>query len=443
MSIIAKTLANQISARGHVIHFKNNSVFEALEAAGSDETMRTISQAFATKINNELILIKNKLRPFMNELIDSVKVKVDETSGNDGLAEYNVSIFVPSEVLTELKDKKIIMERRTPVSLVEPLVIPSPSAEEVEKFFIHSDKVIDSGINTLRQKYGVNGMLAIWDKYFSNVSESNPNINSMGVNTLTKLDELLMVFVAADNLTSERPAGVGVSEEKYKELITNFYKEICNFLAITSEHMELIKKTKQLVINIQGSVILVDGDLYKEYLEEGGTPDALLGMIVSNKDQLKDFLYSSVLDHKEELAQAWVDFVKMKTFTHIEMDVSRFKTIYSIVLRDTYLNNIPQDLAEILEVEYETANAKLEDMLHGATKDYVLDPGLVCRDIVGKIMFPNTNFQHYAEHISEYVKLNPSFTAQDGATFAAVEYVVDFMVEQLFVGGLDGQEVVL
>lgn len=444
MSMLAKALADQISARGHVLHFKSNSVFEALEATDSnEETMATICKAFATKINNELILIKNKLRPFMNDLVDSVQKKLEENPQGAGLSEFNISVFVPSEVLAELKDKKKIVERRQPTNLIEPLMIPLPPQEEIMDYFIHSDKVIDAGMNVIRERFGVQGLSELWEKYLSNISEMNSNINTMGMNTLQKLDELLLLFVAADNLYDKCPAGVNVKDEKYKELITNFYKEICNFLSIASEHLELMKSTKQLVIAIVDKVIIVEGDLYKQFLEEGGTPDALLGMIISNKDQLKDFIYTSVFEAKETLAQAWVDYVKSQTFVHIELDVARFKTIYSIVLRETYLDNIPQDLAEILEVDYETANRQLEEMLHGETKDYVLDPGLVCRDIVGKIMFPNTNFQHFAEHISEYVKLNTNFTAADGATFAAVEYIIDFMVEQLYIGSLDGQEVTI
>lgn len=439
MSYTIQALADKITATGKVLHYTSGSIFEALEVDDTDESFNTICSNLASKLNNELILVKNKLRPFMNDVITYVNGKLEEIQTPSPISGYNIEVFVNNHLLDELYKQKILHPRRDPHYLTIPLSVPCPDDDEtLISYFTHPTTSIDMYIEPIRSKLKASGLKEVFEKYFSNLSETNPNIANMGVNTLEKVDETILVYVAANNFVDNIPAGIVGDETVFKTNMANFYAEVCNFLSITKSHIDAIENGRQLVIRINGKTAFVHGELYKEFLDNGGTPDVILGLIATQTENLADYMYDSIIEKQGEYHTAWANFVKVSSFSQMEREVNKYKTLYSIVIKDIYENQIPEDLKEYLEVSYDECVVKFNEVINNAPKDYILDVDIVIRDLVGKILFPNTNFQHFAEHITEYVKLNPTFTPADGATFAAVELIIDFMLEQLYLGGVDG-----
>lgn len=442
MSYVTDMIAEQLSAKGQIVECKDTSIFEALQANSSEENLNSICNAIANKINNELVLVKNKLRPFMNDIINHCNNRLNEINSTTPLNDYVIKVFELPHLLNELKSKKVVVVKRDPVELTKPLSIPLPEDDEkLFEYFKHPDAGLEMYISKLRENYGREGLINLWEKYFVNISESNPNINQMGIDTLNKLDDLYLVYTAVNNFVEERPAGVKGNDADYKEAISEFYGEVCNFLSMTAEHVSVYEANNQMVVKIVGKEAFVLGSLYSKFIEEGGSPDAILGLIVSDKRGLVDFTYNKIVEAKEELTQNWANHVKAASFLELSKQVDKHKTLYQIVLRDVYNNMVPEDLKEFLINDLEVANNILLDLLDCNYKDYVLDVELVCRDIVGKCMFPNTKFQHFAEHITEYVKVNPNFTPADGATFASIDFIIEYLTDQLYLGGVDGTRI--
>lgn len=439
MSFITKSLAEQITARGQLLHNANNSIFNLLEADNSSENISSLCSALACKVNNELILIKNKLRPLMNEIQAHMDNKLSEISSPSPITEYTVKIFEPNNMLDELVATKVVLVKRDPKFLTKILSVPVPVDDDTLLSFLkHHNAAISVYIDGIKERIGTNGIIDIWERYFTNISESNPNIASMGINTIAKLDELCIVYAITNNLVDERPAGVGGSEESYKEAMSEFYAEVCNFLAITNEHINIVREGRQLIIAINGKEAFVDGILYKEYIEGGGSPDAILGLLVSENRDLAHLLLPNIKENEQTYIEAWANFVKVTSYAQLDAEVNRHKVLYSIILRDVYNQLIPEDLKELICMDYEEAEVVFKDIVHNYSKDELLDTSLVALDIVGRVVFCKTNFYKFAKHLMEYVKLNPNFTPADGATFAAIEFIVEFMLDQLYIGGLDG-----
>ena len=441
MSVASTEIINLINNKNLVVHNKSASVFEALEADNSSANYNAIASSLSEKINNELILVKNKLRPLMNDIAEKCLNKLNEVSSSSPITEYQIKTFEMPYLIEELIKQKIVAPRRDPMFLSKVLSIPTPAIEDIEKYFIHPVSSIDMYVQPLRDAIGKDGMLGIWNKYLSNISETNPAISSMGINVLSKVDEICLLFVVTNNLLDNIPEGVNTTEANYKEVVGEFYGEVCNFLAVANEHLSVFRGSRQLVHEIKDKTAVVDGVLYREYIENGGAPDAILGLIVSGGNSILEYNINTIKEKQEEHMKAWANYVKVQSYTSLDEQVNKHKVVYSIIMQDVYENLIPSDLKELLEVDHNTALSTLNTLLNSNKTDYVLDVELVARDIVGKCIFPNTNFQHFAEGITEYVKLNPNMTPADAATFASIDFIVDFMLEQVYLGGANGEHI--
>ena len=177
-------------------------------------------------------------------------------------------------------------------------------------------------------------------------------------------------------------------------------------------------------------------------MNNGGSPDAILGLVTTSDREFKDFNMGSIVEKLEEYTQAWVNHVKITSFQQIDQEIARRKALYSIILRTVYEEILPDDLKEILGNDHSAAHDELQKLIEEGSKDYILDTDAIARDIIGICMFPNTNFSHFANGITEYVKVNPSFTPSDAATFASIDFIIDYMLEQVYLGGVNGEEVV-
>ena len=437
---IAKLLTEQITSKGLLLNIKNNTVFAALEVNNSTENFQEIARALSSKINNELILVKNKLRPLMNDVAELITSKLAEVNGTNK-NEYDIVVFDTPSVVEELFSSNMVLERRDPNHISNPIAIPTPE-DEITKYFTHSTVQLDVHLKPLRDAYGEEGLIALWDKYLNNISETNVNINTLGVDPHAKLNDLILLMIAVGNITEEKPAGVGLSDDKYRVAISEFYGELSNFIAIAMDKINTLRAARQLVIEIKDNVAVVDGVLYQEFLNNGGSPDAILGLVTTSDREFKDFNMGSIVEKLEEYTQAWVNHVKITSFQQIDQEIARRKALYSIILRTVYEEILPDDLKEILGNDHSAAHDELQKLIEEGSKDYILDTDAIARDIIGICMFPNTNFSHFANGITEYVKVNPSFTPSDAATFASIDFIIDYMLEQVYLGGVNGEEVV-
>lgn len=441
MSKYIKALAQDITNRGLAIHYKSNSVFEACTSLGPDKTLE-VANLLAPKINNELVLVKNKLRPLMNDIVNYIDNKLAEYVPTSPTTDYDIKVYNYPKVLDVLVSSKVLAPRRDPKPLSGSIGIPLPPTKTIEERFKHRNYNIEVLIQPIRANVTTDGLVDIWNRYLTNITESNPNIAGLGIDTIHKTEELILLYVALDNLLEDyNEPELNKDNVNIMSVLGDYYAEICNFLAINLEHLNLFLSTNQLVIDIKDKTIYVQGELYSKFLEEGGTPDSLLGLIVSGKRDIVSYMYNNILSNKEELTEAWVNKIKLSAGVELSRQTTRLTTLYSILMRDIYDTLIPEDLKELIDNDFDTAHANLMELLDTNPREYVLDIERVARDIVGICIFPKSFFQKFAETMTYYVEVNKNFTPQDGATFASIEFIVDYLLDQLYIGNPLGGEV--
>lgn len=433
---VINIIAKEISARHQIISSTENSVFSVLES--NPQELKNIIGPLATKINNELILVKNKLRPLMIDIANDIETKLSEVQSQSDILKYKIVTVNYPSVLDELSELRLIHPRRDPLDIgVSNVSIPVPPVETIKNYFKHENSSINTFLNSIIVDLKEDGLVQLWDKYLTSVSNTNVNISSLGLNVQDKINELLLLHTALTNLIKEYD---GSNDNHTTEILRLFQSEVGNYLTIAKEVILQNRQTNKLIVSVKDGTVAVDEFLYNKYIEEGHTPEALLGIAVKGKLDIADSLYNSIVEKEQEYVSIWSAKIKLESFAEANNAVSRTKVVYDIILRNLFVPeiSIPKDLLEYLEVSYQDAKANLDKILDTESTSNILDYNYMARRIVGDVLFPNTNFSIFSSHIIEYCKLNQDITPQDAATFASLDFILDFLLVQVKVGDYDG-----
>lgn len=433
MQEIITLLANKLAVDNKVLTTTPNSVLEAIDVDNSSNHLAAIAREISNKINNELILVKNKIRPFMVEVVDETKKLVDSTPLLSIIDKYNIKEFSYPDGLNALSN--VLHTPRAPNTLgTARASIPIPEKDLIKECFLHTNSTVNTYLSSVLVKANTEYLENLWSKYLLDISSNNNTITELSYSYNYKVDDIILLYVALDKLNNDSSL-----KDTEKEAVGLFYSEIINYLSLIKQTFDTYRNIDRLIIKIENNVVEVDSVVYKKFLDAGLTQEVLLGMAAKNVKELSDYLLTSIKTKAEEYREAWSNFVKVSEYSVIESNVNRHKTAYDIIFDRIYNKDwVPNDLKEFLEPNFEVANKKFRKFLDTESTPSLLSIDHSIREIFGSILFVTTNFKRFADGISDYSRLNPNCTPADAATFAALEFFLDYMLEQLVIGSVNG-----
>lgn len=439
-----KKIANVLSSTGKVVLFEPNSVLNGLETFNNKDTLNSVVNQIAIKLNNELILIKNKLIPFMNEFSKLCNEKIEKMEDTTDIAKYKINIIDIPEIITELRNSQRLENKREPLKIGQKTMsISVPKTDEIRNYFVSKDSIISAYVESLVASKTDEYLINLWEKYLSNIADSNLSYVQLFRDPVSNIDDIILLYVVTQNIYDEKPVGCSVRDDIYHTVIQVYSSEIKNLLAIIHDNILKDREIGRLVLSKKDEYTLnVDKVLYDKFLEEGGMPEALLGFCLESNTDLNNCFYGVIKGKQTEYVNKWNNKVKLEGFNSISNTVNRYGALYNIVLKLVYDAYIPKDLEELLSVDYYGAIEKLNKLLPSLSNDKVLDYNYMARLITGDIMFSNTNFSKFADNMLSYMNINKTFTQQDAATFAAFDIIVDYLISQVTLIGYGQDNVV-
>lgn len=424
-------VAQELTNRNLFLNVYDQSIFKAIDQSNSDTNI--ICKQLANKINNELILVKNKLRPLMNDLAAEIEKTLSNTDIESEISKYSIETVDVPGLVNELELLGLIGKAREPRSIgVSTVSIKIPAKEDIKKYFVHPNSAANVSVAQLLSKFTDDDLINLWDKYLTSVSATNSNIKELGFNAQERVSELLLLQTVISNLVKDN------DDTKEVEMLQLLQGEVANVLAIVKEKILASRAGGVLVIKVEDKKAKVDAELYNKFISEGNTPEVILGYIVKGQHDVGSSIYNNVIANKEEYLSLWNAKVQLAAFQESNNNMKRYKTVYDIVLGNLYKEGLPKDLQELATPDYGSAKARLDQLFTTYKPEEVLDYNLVARDIVGEVLFPDTNFSHFARSITSFSKLNPNITAQDAATSASLDFIIDFLLQQVYVGDING-----
>lgn len=434
---IVQLLAKDLSSKNMLVKNKPGSIFNIVEQAPNE--IGNLAKLISTKVNNELILVKNKLIPFMNDLVKAVQDKANEFTDENELSKYKIVEVNYPIVIDELETLGELGVLRTPLVINIPEAgLPTPDKTVIASYFKHPNVSINAYTQELIEKYGPDGLSNLWDKYLVNISSENVNVSSLGLNVLDKINDYILLLTVCGNLFNEHKES---GNSNLLNALTTLKTEVGNYLLIARKQVRDNQNAGRVILHIQDTTAYVDQEVYKKFIESGKSPEVVLGYILKGKYDPIETLFNNLSANAEEYQKMWISKVNLSTYAESAKAYNKYKVLYELVVMDLYKvdeqgnNKIPLDLQEFA-TENNNVKPLLDKLLNDLNSAQILDINLTCRHIVGDVIFPTTNFTHFANSIVEYGKLNTTLTPQDAATYASIEFILDFLLAQVELGGM-------
>lgn len=240
----------------------------------------------------------------------------------------------------------------------------------------------------------------------------------------TDRDRILLAHLFARKLYQMPPEGTKVSLDEYREYMSGIVAQTGRGVLAVMRNREQDNRARRLVkvwpasVSMLGQVPLVivaNGDLYNQWLKEGGSPEALFGAFLSDQKNT----YQALLDNKSALERIWAQKEGIVETTN---RFNRFNhAIEAIVGAVTHAINELDD--EELVVDRATLHRRLQDKVKVLRGQFYTDWYGTARRVVCDVMYPHTDAKKILLAIDEASTANPDLDIREAATLATIEYV--------------------
>lgn len=426
-------LATQMAEQKRILDYKPNAVLNIVNSTAIDKS--EIISKISTMVGNEISLYRNFLLPFVKEYKDAVAALVASKLGTVDLSAYQVIPVSMPAIIKQYFEKNLISKDSKSIQLpVGSLVIDNPGAAKIRAYLKSDIPTTQMYIDELLLGVTDDMLINIWDKYLLNVSGSNSNIDILGYHSLENVVEVSILFLLVDKLKNNIPETVRVSPATYTKTMREFAFKLAGDMAKISKTLDYNKQMNKLVISIKDTVVYVDAALYKKFLVDN-TVEVLLGMTVNSTDLgIKNNYYDDILVNKNNYIQAWNNKYKLMTMAVRSQDVTAYRLAYELALNELY-TDMQSEIQERLSLDLTGAQDVIRDYVKRVSIEDLSEISEMSKLIVTTFLLHDTNFALFTNYMTGYAKLDPTLTSKEAASFATLDLIVDYLIEQISVIG--------
>lgn len=256
--------------------------------------------------------------------------------------------------------------------------------------------------------------------------------------TETDRNRALVIHLIARRLTTDVPEGVDMALPDYRVLMTGVVEQTGRTLCRFYERRQGDIRNKRLILDypMQGAeyatnspelaVIRVNGDLYSDWLAAGGTPDAIMGAFVTDRNESQ----SDILANKERYETAWMRRASLVRSGQRSELFGLTITAYRKAMTDA-INALADD--QVPHGTRAPLHTRLTTFLNEITASqaervYDTSKWLVCM-----VMFPHTDALKILDTLDRTVADNPELAERpmEAALLATIDLLVDWLVRLL------------
>lgn len=230
-------------------------------------------------------------------------------------------------------------------------------------------------------------------------------------------------FLLASNWLDNCPDGVKLSKEDLDKSLTDL-KVTCAYKIQSILHdygRKLSQGTFILKVDNHGRTVSVRSDIYAKWLENGGTPELLIGAILSgdrppfNMDETLKKRYLTEYNQDRKLRDVAVN--------------DKIGAVITKTAKDYIMASIEES-----PVSYKgTIKNKLQEHLKSHPYRKGMCQNKWIRMVICKTMFSSTNALQILETIDSVKTTNDSMTTREAATMATIELLADWLVDSMVV----------
>lgn len=415
--------------------------------ASHDERTEEAVNFAADIIRGNLQLARNVVNPIIKRAVENIEQAV-----KDSAAQMAQPLTIVQHQYHEVWNNPILqgfVERYADSPAFELQTrhgMPKLSSDQLEEHLQQGVSRFDSDLEKLVDERSGNWLVAIYQAAFQTdegqsemIDEGVPPIESLLRNPLRYADELVVVHCLARSFARSVPEGTTIELSVFRDWMSTLQSQSGRAIARVYELREKHARQKVLIrqwppLNIefyrdQGATIVVNGEVYRQWLQEGGKPEALMGAAVTDKEEN----YQSLLDKTEGYIKSWE---RQERIIRSEIRFNEFNRTVAALEKaiayeiNTYEFEQDADKGDAVKVGF---HAKLKELVKGLNAKQVDKHNLfgTVRNLICTIMFPRTEAERILCAIDAAAEENPDITIREAGFLAVIEIVSEWVACQI------------
>lgn len=381
---------------------------------------------------------KNNVRPLVSSFALELQNYLTTTKPKDAATLFNIRTLRMSTLLKDESFLDTLVAFKDSVILTPEvsLNLGSKTKEELAELVLvghdRTNKLIVEWLSHKSDEF----LPQVWGSFFSVKSEGSTaallyyeDLNRM--NAFDKADCALAMVLISRKITDQVQEST-MALAGYKNICAQYVKYASSLLVDALAKLNTAIRTKQLVIEKSPTTfdIAVNGELYPQWLEEGGTPEVLMGLLISNGSASSQALINESRDAYLRQWNSYSAFFKTK-----EVNAS-FSYAKSFI--ETLFAQSLQTVDEI-EAEFILKTPNFAEIVVTSARNVLLnmkasdleDPYAVALLFVAKVRFYYTSAYQILSDIEAVSRINPNVDVREAALLAVINYVSDFVADQI------------
>lgn len=359
----------------------------AEEVAGANEhdmLMEQVTDNIANAVRFTQSLARNTVTP-MIETVNAAVEKALDGAAATGLNPLNIV----RRDYSQFANPVLVEGLAGQYGLVHPdqfnLTLRIPMPENVADYLLTGQGAIDEAVAGYVESIGAEGVKSLWERLFG--GEASILTQIANEHKPETYGDAALAMIIVRNLQQSAPAGVNTSLEEMNSYLLKMQQQLGRILFNIPKQIDASVASGRLVLNAprgerpRGDIV-VNGTLYQQYLEKGGTPEAIFGAL---NDGVAPGL-TDLLEKQDVYSKRWS--VTKQTLQNGELE-GRFRTTVSALSRAVaaLIAELPEDQ---LIAPRETLHQRLAEHIGQITGADLEDRWALIRRLICRVIFPHT-----------------------------------------------------
>lgn len=395
--------------------------------------MEELSDVLAEKVTKHLFFTRTVVAPFVDAYAARLRSAMELISGNpDNGIEVIVNsrpgpLEEPTLVDSILRSQEVIYQR-PPLNCD----LPAQDDNQIRALMQTGSASVDAAINEYFGNKPEGWLASNWKTIFMRapIGEPVPNGLDQLISGKQYVDVALFVFLVSRRLWNAPLDGTNMSSAAYEDTMVTFRNQSALRLCHELERQERDGQEGILVLGIDRTVVgsqkvLVNANVYREFLKAGGTNEILLGNALQTQTTTR---VEDLMAKKELFEAAWQRHYAYNNSYYEQKRLLQMRDILSIEWEALMREYTPEDFPLH---ERASSNAMIKRLAQATTAKDFDDLNDLAMTLTCKARFYKTDAYDILKGIARARQTNPSLSPSEAATISVTEYVCRWIGKQL------------
>lgn len=401
-----------------------------------DKVSDGIIESLSGLVTSHINFTKNIVKPLVVDYRDRVEKRIEQIEFKNPINDFNINIkYLPDVTNSTIFMNELEDYRKNTINPKLDFYLNDKSEAEIISLLATGSEEIDNYI-VLWSSRLLNGFFSnIWYNFFSkNINNNGLIINYEYIDrcdVFTKADIGLALYLLSNRLINDISEDIkGIDLNTYKNQIAQIRNYGAGLLLSSISLYQSLERTKVLITHKDtlNKYIIVNGNIYTEWLKNGGSPEIILGLLLIDNDD--NVTVDRVNRNTELYLNKWQQYSNLYKIKQNGTIVLKLKDILIQEFNGLMLT-LTEEEQEYIKTDTEYYNKSkflLDEIINNLTIDDIKNICSLARKIICRGRFYYSSAEGILESMEEASKVNPNINPREAALLATIDYLSNYIL---------------